>query len=58
MDKRPEPPSIVDRAETADRLRVPSAPGEKQRLRHLRRLGIGMALLSFSALIYLWLLLA
>jgi len=56
---KPAPePSMVELAEMTARRRAPSSPRGKRRLRELRRLGIAMALLGGSLMIYLWLLLA
>jgi hypothetical protein len=56
---KPAPePSMVELAEMTARRRAPSSPREKRRLRELRRLGIAVALLGGSSVIYLWLLLA
>jgi hypothetical protein len=49
---------MVELAEMTARRRAPSSPRGKRRLRELRRLGIAMALLGGSSVIYLWLLLA
>jgi hypothetical protein len=48
---------MVEVAEMSARRRDPSSPQRKRRLREMRRLRIGLALLGGSALIYLWLLL-
>lgn len=51
-------PNMVELAEMTARRRGPSSPRRKRRLREMRRLGIALALLGGSSLIYLWLLLA
>ena len=48
--------SLVDRAEAVERLRVPSAPGEKLRVRRLRWLVAGVLMFGASMAVYLWLL--
>ncbi len=58
MSKPAPEPSMVELAEMTARRRAPSSPREKRRLRELRRLGIAVALLGGSSVIYLWLLLA
>lgn len=58
MSKSVTHTSMVELAEKTARRRAPSSPRRKQRLREMRRLGIAMALLGSSSLIYLWLLLA
>ncbi len=50
--------SMVELAEMTARRRAPSSPQRKRRLREMRRLRVGLALLGGSALIYLWLLLS
>jgi hypothetical protein len=49
---------MVELAEMTARRRGPSSPRRKRRLREMRRLGIALALLGGSSLIYLGLLLA
>lgn len=58
MSKPAPEPSMVELAEMTARRRAPSSPRLKRRLQELRRIGIALALLGGSALIYLWLLLA
>jgi hypothetical protein len=56
---KPAPqPSIVDLAEMTAKRRAASSPRRKQRVRELRRIAVGAALLCGSSLVYLWLLLA
>lgn len=58
MSKPAPEPSMVELAELTARRRAPSSPGRKHRLREVRRIGLAMALLAGSSVIYLWLLLA
>ena len=48
---------MVELAERTARRHAPSPPGQKRRLREMRRVRIAVAVLGGSALIYLWLLL-
>ena len=56
---KPAPePSMVQLAELTARRQAPSLPGQKRRLREMRRVRLAVAMLGGSALIDLWLLLA
>jgi hypothetical protein len=48
---------MVELAELTARRQGPSLPGQKRRLREMRRVRVAVAVLGGSALIYLWLLL-
>ena len=57
MSKPAPEASMVELAELTARRQAPSLPGQKRRLREMRRVRVAMAVLGGSALIYLWLLL-